>query len=555
MISASAESLFALERIEKHSQHALANDVTRPYGHYEYVPQNGLYKDLLFEDAAEDFGRAFAGLNRGVRNLNEYAGWSSRYFIGDFAIGSRAGLQGIALPGAGFGVGTMHPGHNNGLHILLGPLLLDNIYAGYGAIYNDINGTYPAFNQWPADDRWAQIVWLTFRVTIALGDSISISLQPMIYWLPENGKAGWGMPGPFFGFFLPQMGPMAAFEATWRKEIGNWKFALFDQFSPFMSQWNIWNIQTNAPFFGDLSPIDRVGRYNVGYGADLTNYDPLLRLGMRNSNWDTLAGFYNIAGFRAYGSHGYNTQSMFYFDRIDLWDENFRDMPLASSIRAGAYLQTGDQFLSTYAGYNFLSIEPYNSLFNWAVVGVRKSLSPGLNTYAQAGYYWQSGSVSGDEGLLASVGFQQRISPRTSHWGEVGRRVFAPVRGGTGVENYIEYRISHNLGLRSSLSGFAGISHRNFNTPVENDYNLKYAGVVLNTQVTPRLSALASASLEKVEVEFADMFWDHWTYRSGLMYSLTENIHSHCFYQYEDFNGSPFNYTEHYIYLGVTKRF
>lgn len=553
MFDASFGYLVAQERTESPGSHALALDVSRPYGEYEYVAQKGLYKDLYVEDVVEDFSRAFSGMNGAVRKLNNYAGWTSVSSIGDFTVGTRAGLQGIALPGAGFGWGSMHPGQNKGLHILLGPLVLDNIYAGYGAIYNDINGTYPRINRFPPDDRWAQIVWTTFRATMAFGDSISISLQPMVYWLPNNGKVGWGLPGPFFGMFLPQMGPVAAFEAAWTKEVGNWKFALYDVFSPLMYQWNIWDVHMNAPFIGDLSPIDRVGRYSVGYGADLTNYDPTARVGVRNGDWDDLGGFYNIAGFRGYGSHGYHTRSMFYFDRLDFWDTSFRDT--VSSIRGGAYLQTGDQFLTTYTGYNFVSTEPYNYLFNWAVVGARKMFSPSLNAFAQVGYYWQSGSGNGDEGLLASVGFQHHISPRTTQTGEAGRRVYSPVRTGPGLENYLEYRISHNLGLRSTIYGFTGISHRNYNAPVENDYTLKYTGVVLNTQLTPRLSALASAGWEEVELEPADMFWDRWTYRLGLIYRLTENMQTNCFYQYEDFNGKPFNYTEHYLYLGVTKRF
>lgn len=555
VLGVGVNSLFAQEQTEAASVHTLAQDVTRPYGEYEYLPQKSLYKDVHIGDVIEDFGRAFNNVGAAVRKINDYAGWNSQTVAGDFYMGSRGGVQGVALPGIGLGLGD-RPGNSQGLYFLLGPLLLDNIYAGYGAMYSDINGVgaLPTFGQ-PPDDRWAQIVWLSFRATMMLGDSISVSLQPMVYWLPSTGKVGWGMPGPFFGMFLPQMGPLAMFEVAWTKEVGNWKFALFDQFSPIFYQWNIWDVQTSAPWFGDLSPIDRVGRYSVGIGGDYDNYDPQARLGVRDGDSDTLGGFYNIAGFRAFGTHGYHTKSLLYFDRIDLWDKNFRDTLGPSSIRGGAYLQSGDQFLTTYAGYNFVSSEPFNSLFNWAVIGVQKRLSPSLNTYAQVGYYWQSGALDGGEGWLGMVGFQHRISPRTTHGGEIGRRVYTPVRTGPGVENYAEYRVSHNLGLRSTLAGFAGTSHRNFQSSIENDYVLKYVGAGLNTQLTIRMKAFVSATWEDLEIEPADIVWDRWTYRLGLIYALTENIQSNCFYQYEDTNGKPFNYTEHFLYLGVTKRF
>ncbi len=555
VLGAGVNSLLAQARTEAPSDHALAHDVTRPYGEYEYVPQKGLYKDVYLADVVEDFGRVFTGAGAAVRKLNDYVGWSTQSSAGSFSINSRLGLQGLALPGVGLGLhGGMGDGH--GLHILLGPLLLDNIYAGYGAMYSDINGTNPAFIGQPPDDRWVQIVWLSLRASLMLGDSIAISFQPMVYWLPSTGKVGWGMPGPFFGMFLPQMGPVSLLEVGWTKEAGNWKFALFDQFSPLVPNWSIWNVQLESSYLGDLSPVDRVGRYGVGVGGvDMTNYDPQARFGTRDVDWDYLGGFYNIAGFRAYGTHGYSTQSMFYFDRLDLWDKHFRDTLGAASIRGGAYLQSGDQFFSTYAGHNFVSNEPFNNYFNWAVVGAKKRLSPGISTYVQAGYFWQAGPGDSDQGWIGLVGFQHRISTRTTHGGEFGRRVFTPIRTGPGVETYGEYRVTHDLGLRSSLAGFAGISHRNFQASIEDDYIFKYAGVLLNTKITPRMTAIASAGWEEVEVEAADMIWDRWTYRLGLMYALTENIQAHCFYQYEDTNGKPINYSEHYLYLGVSKRF
>jgi len=555
LLAAGRNNLTAQALGDAPSNHALANDVVRPYGNYEYVPQKKVYGDLNIGDVVEDFGRAFSSAGATVRKLNDYAGWSSRNIAGDFSFASRLGIQGMALPGVGLGWGTTHPGHNNGLSILLGPILLDNIVAGYGAMYNDINGDYAPLNEFPPDDRWAQILWLNFRATMALGDSISISLQPMIYWLPSTGKVGWGLPGPFIGLFQPQFQPLSLFEVAWTKELGNWKLALYDSFSPFLNQWHVLDVQLGSQLIGDLSPVDRVGRYQAGYAADLTNYDPLQRVGINNAGWDGLGGFFNMAGFRAYGNHGYHTQSMFYFDRIDFWDKDFRDKLAAASIRGGAYLQTGDQFLTTYTGYNFIGNEPFNTFLNWAVAGVRKQISASLRVYTEGGYFWHSGAGSGDKGWLGLVGFQQRLSPRTLHGGEAGRRVFTPIRSVPGEENYMEYRITHDLGLRSTISGFVGVSHRNFQSPIENDYIVKYSGVVLNTRITQRLTALASAGWEEVEFEPNNMIWDRWTERLGLMYTLTENIQSQVFYQHEDVHGKPFNYTEHYLYIGIAKRF
>lgn len=538
---------------------ALSQDVTRPYaqssyGEYEYLPQKGLYKDVTLGDVAEDFNHAFRKAGATVANINNYSGWTSFGGVGDFSYGVRAGVSGFGLPGVGVGWGVPYSESPGYLKMQLGPLLLDNFYAGYGAIYTDINGPMPGREMLAPDDRWAQIVWLSFRATLILGDSIAVSLQPYLYWLPNQGKVGWGVPGPFTGLFVPQLGSVSLLQVAWAKEVGNWKFTVYDQFSPLLYAYNIWDVFLNANVtWGDLSPIERVGRYGVGYGAgDVTNYNPQSRFGLQDGSWDGLGGYYNIVGARAYGTHGYKTQSLFYLDRMDVWDRNFRST--YAGLTGGAYIRSGDQYFSTYAGYNFATAEPFDSFLHWAVVGVKKQLTPSFMTYAQAGYYWWTGT-EGDQGWLGLVGIQQRLGARTSHGFEVGRRVYRPVASEPGIENFMEYRLMHQLTGRTSIMGFAGMSERHIQARQENDYVVKYAGTMLSTRITQRLGGFASAGWEKVEVESnVPLVIDRWTYRLGLMYTVTQDIQSHCFYQYEDLHGS-INYSEHYLYLGVSKRF
>jgi hypothetical protein len=260
-----------------------------------------------------------------------------------------------------------------------------------------------------------------------------------------------------------------------------------------------------------------------------------------------------MAGFRAYGQHGYRTGSMFYFDRSDMWDKNFRHRN--ALIAGGAYLRTGDASFNSYIGYNFVSTQPFDSYLNWAVAGARKVLNPVFAVYTEAGYFWHSGAGPDDRGWLGLVGAQHRIGPLTVQAAEVGRRVYKPFNAAPGVEEFAEYRISHQLGMRTSIVGVAGISERYVMSAIENDYTMKYAGLMLQSQLALRLSAYASAGWEEAEMEATSTIFERWLYRLGLNYWMTENIQSQCYYQYEDVHGNNINYTEHFLYLGVSKRF
>jgi hypothetical protein len=552
----SQDSLAQSGGLASSANHFIAQDVTRSYGDYRYLPQKGLYKDTTIRDAIEDVGSGISDAGSFINGINRYTSWTQYGSSGDFSWSIPAGIVGIGLPSVGATWGSPYVESNSGyLSFRAGPLLLDNFYAGIGAIYSDINGELPGRDQFPPDDRWMQMVWLSFRTSFAIGDSIGVSIQPFMYWLPATGKVGWGLPGPLGGMMAPQqLGAMSLFQIAWNKQVGNWNLTAYDVFNPLLMPYNIWDsfLTANAAW-GDLSPVERAGRYSLGYGAgDLTNYDPQGRFGVGGGDYDPLRGFYNVAGVRATGRHGYQTQSLFYFDRFDLWDKDFRDV--MNTVAGGAYIRTGDASFNTYAGYNFVSAEPFNTFLNWAVIGARKQVSHSLGVYAQGGYYWMSGAGKGDQGVLGLAGFQQRLGERTYHLLEAGRRVYRPVSTAPGIEDFVDYRIIHHLGARTTIQAVAGMSERRAQTTIENDYDVKYGGVFINSRVGTRTTVFASSGWERLEMESDNFIWQRWTHRLGLMYTLTQDIQSQCFYQYEDVHG-PYNYTEHFLYLGVSKRF
>lgn len=538
---------------------ALAQDVTRPFGEYKYVPQTGLYKDVTLGDIADDLRDGVGSVGQFLNKINLAAGWSQVNPDG-FSTAAMAGVGPFRLPSAGIFYGSPYYGSSaNGLRFMAGPLMIDDIYLGYGLLYSDIQGQFPGREGLAPDDRWGQMVTLNFRASLAIGNSIGVSIQPYLYYLPEYGKIGWGVPGPIGTFLGYQPNAIALFQIAWRKQVGNWDFTIYDAFDPRIYQYNVWDVLLSSQAqFGNLTPIERVGRYSLGYGGggDLNNYNPQARAGVHPSNWNGVAGYYNIFGVRAQNIISPTVKSLYYLFRNTYWDSRFRNVSNSDIIVGGAYIQAGDPYFTTYAGYNFASFQPFNSFMHWAVVGAKKQLGPAFTLYGQGGYAWWTGDLDGPSGSLYTVGLQQQLGQRTAQYFEVGRRVFTPVTGPYGIENYVDYRINHMLGVRNNITGFIGMSDRK-TVPGGNNQVFKYTGLMLNSMVSMRLTAFASSGWSNTESGIDPFIYDDWTHRFGLRYNATQNIQTQAFYQYQEVstNSAAINYSEHYIYLGVTKRF
>jgi hypothetical protein len=509
---------------------------------------------VTLADRVDDLKDGVRNAGSFLNNINLVTGWSQSNPDG-WSTSLLGGVGPIRLPVIGASWGSPYNPSFGTLQMRAGPMMIDNIYVGYGAIYDDIHGSFPGKEQ-ISKDKWGQIVTLTFRASFAIGDSIGLSIQPYLYYLPDKGQVGWGLPGPMAGFMGYQPNAMALAQISWNKQIGNWNFTAYDVFSPRIYQYNIWDVfLSSQSAFGNLSPLERVGRYSLGYGAgDLTNYNPQFGAGLRPSSWNGMAGYYNILGLRAVGTLGPSTKSLFYLYRSDFWDKKFQT--IASGLTGGAYIQTGNVNTTAYVGYNFASFDSFSTLLNWAVAGVRQQLGPAMTVYAQGGGNWYSGDNKGPSGALVTLGVQQRLGQQTAHYLEVGRRVYTPVTGPYGIENYVDYRINHMIGYRTNLSAYVGTSERHIAT-VGNSLTVKYAGAIFNTLLTMRLSAFASSGWAKTSSGSSAYIYDAWTHRFGLRYNLTQNIQSQAFYQYQEVhsNSSSYNYSEHFIYIGVTKRF
>jgi len=77
----------------------------------------------------------------------------------------------------------------------------------------------------------------------------------------------------------------------------------------------------------------------------------------------------------------------------------------------------------------------------------------------------------------------------------------------------------------------------------------------MSTNISTRIGSFASAGWENITLPNNGIEWSQWTYRAGLTYAMSSTVNSQLFYQYLDFHGNTYSYTEHYLYLGVSKSF
>lgn len=529
----------------------LADDVTQPFGIYHYEKQEGIYKNATAGELAQDFVSSVVSVGSLVRNINSYAGWGSS--AGGFRWNVAGGAGGAAPIGYGLGLyGEYQQNQDiNRLAFALGPLTIDGIYAGYGLIYNDVNGASRR-ESYAEDDQIGDILWLSARTSLVLGN-FALSVQPFVYWLPQTGEVGWGMPGPFAGMLMGAgLGAQSLAQAVWAKETGRWRLAAYDLFSPQVANYNIGQIAGGAQYFlGDLTPIDRVGRYSLGYGAgNLQNYDPTLAsIPGENRTWRPQ--FFNVAGLAAYCDHSPVVQSTYYFNRIDMWDDGFQHA--RAIINGGAAIRASDGPNQIYSGYEFQSGNPYDQFFHTAYAGMAKQMGPNIYTYAVGRYIWITGLTNTYQTYGGAVGLRQQLGVESFHAIEAGRGVFNPGNQALGIEDYIQYRIGHQLGPRSSLQGYAGISNRRQDFVTEQDSVVRFCGAQFQWFITDRATLFASALYQDIEVEPIQR-WNSRIYTTGITHLISKTTTGNCFYQYEDTRGT-LDFTEHSLFIGISKEF
>jgi len=524
-------------------------------GIYNYSDQNYGYERQTVGDLIDYTSMGLSSLNGAVDRTIAGANVGFLTTHGDLAFESSTGL------GHTFGLGFSTFGESparyfdpNSLHMRLGPVAIDEIDVGAGVLFTDTTGSPP---QLRGDDGWGSIVWASARVSLDLTDRMTFTLRPIVYWLPNEGEVGYGLPPAILG--LPVLDPYSYATLSYTAPIADWDVTLFDSFGAFYRYWNFWDrnqLQLNT--WSDLTPVDTVGQYSLGgFGPQVDfTLDEAPHSSIDFFDKDRLF-FENWAGFRANGKHGSQLQSLIYFDRRDRWDGDF-DWG-GAWMQGGAYLAQQRDHWYPYTGYNFWTNDNFNSVTNWAVTGARFDLGPRAYGFAQAGLFFSSGTSKDYTDWLGEIGATQILGPYTRHGFQAGRRLSDPDGQQRYIEDYAEYTIGQDLGPNSTLIGIAGYADRHNLDHSTNDNQKVILAGLHYTQYLPSTNTTLGllAGYEHIQQDSNMSDFDRWIYRASILQELRRQISLTLVYQYTAAwgEGTKDDYTEHFLWMGVQKRF
>lgn len=446
----------------------------------------------------------------------------------------------------------------------VGPLFVDEVYAGAGLMYSEYSGDpvygAPLRAGVADDDNWAAVIWAQVRATIYVTDRFALSFTPAVYYLPLKNDVGWGL-----GFPLLAMGgytqPNALLNTAFRQPLGeSLQFVMMDQFQIFHPQISL---MRNSPYYwaniGDTSPMDLAGRYQFGgfgpYEIDARG-DDSFALNDRFMDDDQIL-LMNRATFSLMGKHGSNVSTHLFYDRLDYWDHNFDDH---QTWQTGGFqiMQSGPSF-TPYARYEFTASDHWQTHYQHAVVGAQKSFSPDLVAYAEGGWLWSSIEYQGGtDSWVALVGARQRLGPYTWHGFDAGRTPLANFRHRY-LATYGQYYLTQTIGAKSQLTLFAQQADLDvLGGGGELERSVLTVGGILSVTLSQKSNAWLSVSYEDGDIESFKRAWQMWTYRLTYARSLGHSTSAMCFYQYQNAASGTSSYddfSEHLLYMGVSKHF
>jgi hypothetical protein len=534
-------------------------------GNYTYSDGSYQPNPLLIPGQALEYTvTGVAGLSNSVHWLGSHFDVGYSDTIGtDLSFYSHTGIGSNELATGLFVWGEGHGYEGTGARFRVGPLLIDDIYGGVGALYSEYTGT--PFGQSPSGDSWAGLVWASARFSLQLSERLALTFRPFIYYLPFENKVGYGAPPGFLGlpFLYPHSYATLQYDTQWM----GWDVQLFDSFGGFYRFLTLLNQNSfQAQAWSDYSPLDMAGRYGLGafgingagrrYDFGIYGNDGSNNLGSANIGYDSNNLFFaNIAGFRAQRQHG-QLRSIVTFTRNDIWDGDFNY--IGNQNQGSIWLAITQPVFTPYAAYNFVTPDDFGEVYHSSIVGVQYTPSHFFKAYAQAGYLWTTGLNPQMDTWIGEVGMFQVLGPRTNHSIQAGRRMSDQELNTRFVENYALYNVFQQLGFRASANFTVGYAERNpINPKVASEEEVLMAILNYNHLLSSRTNLMLGAGYEHVEIDLNQSDFDRWIVMAGLNHALSPTLMLQAYYQYiESYGTGGFgDYSEHVLFMGVAKKF
>lgn len=523
-----------------------------------YVPTDTVINGTL--ETVGAVGNTIEAAQGFINNAGSFGVWRGSEY-GGAVVSAGLGLQMRGPFSSGSGLYRSNGGAR--INARLGPFFLDDISVGVGAIYSDLQGTpiYGGGTPNASDDNWAAIVWASARFTTYVTDRFALTLTPFVYYLPLKGKVGWGVASPLGSLFGGQVGPASLMQMAYRIPIeGGFELSFWDEFRMSLPSNSL--LSDSPEFsanFSDTTPIDYAGRYSFGYGG-ARDIDANGRGDFRVNDdlFDTERYYFtNAAGVNLRGNLGPSLHTMAYYNRFDVWDQDFNSHTAWNT--AGALIVHEGPVFSPYALYEVSATDDNDSVYHMAVVGVNAKLRPDLLAYAQAGWLWAEANGQEDmDSWVAQVGFRQRLGQSTFHGFDAGRAPSGSF-GTRYLTDFARYYLEQQIGPRARARLFAEQADlRSLGGASQSDRSATTVGLLAEFALSPRSALGLTASYENVDYVDIKRGYELWTYRAYYSRRFGQTVQGQVFYQYQEAGSGVSaldHFKEHLLFVGLMKQF
>lgn len=423
-------------------------------------------------------------------------------------------------------------------HLKAGPLALDLLWIGGGAIWSD----YKGLNNFPVGkgDGWVGYIDFALRGYLRLTDSLHFSWAANLIYLPGSNELGFRtMSGGW-----PQLG----IDFYYQKRINGWDIYLADTFFA----------RPGIDMFADLElrGQDQAGRYMFG------NYGRQNRTGFYDSKNVFFVNQSTVQATTMAGASNWRFWAD--YQHTDFWHTfGFEDYQMRDTWGAALAYEGNAIPFAPRLSYQLTAFDGYNSLFHQIQCQFRGRLTENVTLQTMIGYLWTGSIRPSRDDLLWSVNLEHRFSNKGTHGFQVGQQLLTDSYTPDSVfAAYYRYHVNYQLLKRLNLSAFAQYSNGDRinsanNTTVafsRNDVDNYLVGTSLELKLFDFTRIVGMSAFEQADGDAGFPKTDRWIQRVQLLQQLSSRLTMECFYQHERFNANA-GFSEHIINFGIRRYF
>lgn len=419
-----------------------------------------------------------------------------------------------------------------------GPLYLDLLYVGAGAIWSDYNGRQ-SFGTGQGDGV-VSYVEMGIRAALRLTDTIYASFAGAFIYLPQSNQLAFGIANG------SQMGLSAdvIFSDTW----GEWDVSIWDRFlgRP--------GVNLFADAFND--GYDRAGRYQYGFQRRRSN--PFSKIAneenvfLGNSIAANASRLVFDGAWRFIGQLQHNN----YWQGFDFRGQSTLDQLTLLLGYEGSVLPFSPRF-----SYDLYSFDGYDTFYHRWMASFSGRLTETIQWAGNVGYLLTTERPGGR--LIWDATLKHMITARTYHSLSFGESFFVnDVTNDALTTRFLNYTVSHSFARNVQLQAFGQVSDR------ESTINQRTSNAAYNTttEIFTGGATLVYQPLDFTSIRLGYMMqstlrgpndFDRWLARIQVVQQLSMRLTAQLSYHYEDFHSatSQNDFTEHMVQIGIRRYF